>query len=143
MLSPQQERFCQNLEVKRMSQYEAYKDAYPASRKWNRETVDVNASKLANKDKILLRRKELRDAENENIRLEAKWTREDAYKALKWLIDTAKAETEAKGALTSPCVSATTGAVKELNAIFAVDANENKKGVLEDILDAVRGATDD
>lgn len=143
MLTPQQERFCNNLEIKRMTQRAAYIDAYPKSAKWSPGTVDVKASNLANSDKILVRRKELRDAETADIKSEAKWTREDAFRELKWMLDKAKEETEREQGLSGPCVSAITNAVKELNTIYAVMEKSDGKGVLEDILDAVRGVGND
>lgn len=143
MLTPKQERFCQNLEVKKMSQRAAYRDAFPASKKWNDNSVDVKACTLANEDKIMLRREELRNEENAAIKEEAKWTREDAFNNLNWLIDKAKKEAEDKGEITSPIVSAITNSVKELNTIYAVMDKAGGKGVLEDILTAVRGISDD
>ena len=143
MLTPKEERFCQNIEVKRMSQYEAYLDAYPASQKWKRATVDVKASQLAKLGKILIRRKELREEQADIISAEAKWTREDAYNNLAWLINKAKEEAEASGELTSPCVSALINSVKEMNAIFSINGTDKNKGSLADILDAVKGVSDD
>ena len=143
MLTPKEEKFCQNVEVKRMSQYEAYLDAYPVSKKWKRATVDVKASQLANLDKIMIRRKELRQEQADIISEEAKWTREDAFNNLQWLIDKAKTEAEYTGELTSPVVSALLNSVKELNNIFSVNGAASNKGSLEDILNAVKGVSDD
>ena len=140
MLTAKQERFCQNLETKKMSQRAAYIDAYPAAKNWTPGSVDVKACNLANEDKILLRRKEIRQEQNDDIKKEAKWTRNDAHKKLTKLIDFAEKEMESKGELSAPVVSAILNATKELNAIFAVGEEEsNGKGVLEDILAAVRG----
>lgn len=143
MLTPNQEKFCNNLEIKKMTQRAAYIDAYPKAAEWKPESVDVKASNLANDDKILLRRKELREEQTAVIREEAKWTRDDAFMALKWMMDKAREETERKGELTGPCVSAITNATKELNTIYAVMEKTEGRGVLEDILSAVRGVTDD
>ena len=143
MLTPKEEKFCQNVEVKRMSQYEAYLDAYPASKKWQRATVDVKASQLAKLDKIMVRRKELRQEQADIISDEAKWTREDAFNNLQWLIEKAKTEAEYTGELTSPVVSALLNSIKELNNIFAINGTTNSKGVLDDILNAVKGVSDD
>ena len=74
---------------------------------------------------------------------EAKWTRDDAFQTLNWLIEKAKQEVETKGEITSPCVSAITSAAKELNTIFNVGSETKGKGVLEDILSAVRGIDND
>lgn len=144
MLTAKQERFCQNLETKKMSQRAAYIDAYPAAESWKAGTVDVKACELANNDKILVRRKEIRQEQNDDIKKEAKWTRDKAHKTLTNLIDFAESEMESKGELSAPVVSAILNATKELNAIFAVGEEEsNGKGVLEDILAAVRGIDND
>lgn len=59
MLSPQQEKFClAYLEAESAS--EAYRIAYPTSRKWKDNAVHVNASKLLADARIMLRIKELR-----------------------------------------------------------------------------------
>ena len=143
MLTPKQEAFCQYIEIEKLSQYEAYTKAYPVSKTWKRASVDTNASELANSAKILRRRKELRDKVEQDARQEAKWTREDAFKSLNWLISKAKQEIEEKGETTSPAVSAVISSVKELNTIYAVADKSEGGGVLEDILDAVRGLDND
>lgn len=143
MLTPKQERFCQNLEVKRMSQRDAYIDAYPNAQKWNDNSVDVEACKLANDTKILLRREELRQEQGKQIAQEAKWTRQDAFKTLNKLIAKAEEEIETRGEMASPNVSAIINAVKELNTIYAVAEKSEGGGVLDDILQAVRGINND
>ena len=143
MLTPKQERFCQNLEVKRMSQRDAYIDAYPSAEKWNDNAVDVEACKLANDTKILLRREEIRNEEAEKIAKEAKWTRDQARKELQWLMDKAKEEITIRQEMSGPNVSALINAVKELNNIYAVAEKTEGGGVLEDILHAVRGINND
>lgn len=143
MLTPKQEDFCKYIEIEKLSQYEAYMRAYPTARKWKRESVDAKASELANDDKILLRRKELRDKLEKDALKDAKWTREKAFGNLSWLLEKAKQEIEEKGEITSPVVSAFISSVKELNAIYAVSDKAEGKGVLEDILDAVRGLDND
>lgn len=69
---------------------------------------------------------------------EAKWTRDDAFKTLNWLIEKAKQEVETKGEITSPCVSAITSAAKELNAIFAV-AEEKTETANDGFIEALNG----
>lgn len=59
-LTPEQEKFVQEL-IKRKSQREAYRAAYPGSRKWLDKTVDERASRLFNKDKVNARYWELHD----------------------------------------------------------------------------------
>ena len=126
MLTPKQERFCQNLEVKRVSQRAAYMDAYPKSKEWKPSTVDENACRLANNNKILARRKEIAKEEAERIAKEAAWTRQDALKELKKLIDRANNEMDATETMSGPNVSAIINAVKELNGIFDVMAEKTE-----------------
>lgn len=142
-LTAKQEQFCVNIEVKKMSQRAAYLDAYPNSKKWNDNTLSVNASQLAKNTKIVLRCKELRGEQLDEIKQEAKWTREDAHKHLTWLIERAKREIEEKGEISSPLVTAIISSIKELNVIFAVGEKTDGGGVLEDILNAVRGIDND
>lgn len=142
-LTPKQEQYCRNREIKKMSQRKAYLDAYPNAAEWKLSSVDEAACRLEKESKITARLQELRDKETEEMQREAKWTREDAFDALKWMLDNAKKEVTEKGEFTGPCVSAITNATKELNVIFAVGTETKGKGVLEDILDAVRGASDD
>lgn len=143
MLTPKQERFCQNLEVKRMSQRAAYIDAYPKAEDWKPSTVDEKACILANNDKIMARRIELRQEQSDQIAKEAQWTRQDAFTTLNRLITKAEEEIETRGEMASPNVSAIINAVKELNTIYAVAEKTDGKGVLEDILNAVRGVNND
>jgi hypothetical protein len=144
MLTAAEELFCQCLEVKKMTQYAAYLEAYPHRAKCKRNTIDKRASELANNGKILGRRKELRKIQEDIIQQEATWTRDNAYQELKWLIDEAKKEVQAKGEFSGPCVSAITNGIKELNTIYSVgEKKENGGGVLEDILSAVRGISND
>ena len=143
MLTAKQERFCQNLEARKMSQRAAYLDAYPASKKWTASSVDVKACNLAKEDKILLRREEIRNEQNDIIKAEAKWTRDKAYKTLTDLIEKAQSECEIKEELTSACVSAIINATKELNTIYAVGEKTEGSGMIEDILQAVRGIGND
>lgn len=143
MLTPNEEKFCINIEINKMSQYAAYMDAYPKAKTWKRSTVDENASRLANKDKILARRKELRAGLTEDAMKEAKWTRQNAFDNLTWLIDAAKNEMQNKGEISSAGVSAIINATKELNTIYAVMETKDGEGVMEEILKAVRGVNYD
>ena len=143
MLTPKQEQYCKNLEIKKMSQRAAYLDAYPKAKEWKMSTVDENACRLANDSKILARRKEIRDEEKDKMSQEAAWTRKDAYNELKKLIERANAEMDDKEEMSSPHVSAIINAVKELNNIYAVGEKAESGGVLGDILQAVRGITND
>lgn len=143
MLTARQEKFCQNLEIKKMSQRQAYIDAYPTAKNWKPKTVDEAACRLVNENcKIVARLEELRAEIKEDIKQEAKWTRQDAHSNLTWLIERAKEEIAA-GEMSGPCVSAIINSTKELNAIFGVGESNAGSGVLEDILSAVRGISDD
>jgi hypothetical protein len=90
-------------------------------------TVDENACRLANDSKILARREELRQEQSKQIALEAKWTRQDAFKTLNKLIAKAEEEIETRGEMSSPNVSAIINAVKELNEIYEVTAETTEK----------------
>jgi hypothetical protein len=59
-LTAKQEKFAQEL-AKGKSQYQAYITAYPNQADNTRETVDANASKLANSTKIVTRVDKLRE----------------------------------------------------------------------------------
>ncbi|WP_434130698.1 terminase small subunit [Methylocaldum sp. GT1BB] len=60
-LTPQQERFVQEiLQNPEISQSEAYRRAYPLSRKWAEKTVWEKASVLAANDKVKARLRDLR-----------------------------------------------------------------------------------
>ena len=52
------EKYCQ-ARAGGKTQRQAYLEAYPRSKRWKPETVDVNACKLEKDDKVLLRLKEL------------------------------------------------------------------------------------
>lgn len=122
MLTPKQERYCKNRALKDMSQRKAYRDAYPASKKWGDRTVDVKACELESDNNIMVRIKELKDEQTALIHKENKWTRDNTLSELKWLIDKAKEEIERTGEMTGANVSAITNSVKELDAIFEVMA---------------------
>lgn len=134
MLTPKQERFCQNLEVKRMSQRDAYIDAYPKAKDWKPSSIDEVACRLANDIKIVSRREELRQEQSSQIAKEAKWTRQDAFKTLNKLITKAEEEIETNDGMSGPNVSAIINAVKELNSIYEVTAEKTeteKDGFIE------------
>lgn len=145
MLTAKQERYCQNRAIKKMTQRQAYIEAYPKAKNWAPESVDSVACRMESENlKVLSRIKELQAEEKAKVQKEAKWTRDDAHKKLTRLIDFAENEMVTKGELSAPVVSAILNATKELNTIFAVGDEEGKgKGVLEDILDAVRGVDND
>lgn len=139
MLTPKQELFCQNLEVKRMSQRVAYIDAYPKAKDWKPSTVDEKACILANKDKIMTRRKELREEQSRQIAEEASWTRKDALEELKKLINRANEEMGTAEKISMPCVKAIVEAVKELNGIYDVKAETPDEQENDGFIDALNG----
>lgn len=146
MLTPKQERFCQNLEVKRMSQRKAYIDAYPKAKDWKPSTVDEYACRLANSNKIITRREELRQEQGEIIAQEAAWTRKDAFETLNKLIAKAEEEINIRGEMSSPNVSAIINAVKELNNIYEVSAEKAEAandGFIEALSGQAKGVWDD
>lgn len=142
MLTPNQQEYCRQRAIKRLSQRKAYYKAYP-NFKGSPKTADEKACNLEATDKIRARIKELEDKETERISNEAAWTREDARKKLTWLIEKAEEEIEAQPVMNSPAVSALINSVKELNTIYAVGEKTDSGGVLEDILSAVRGIDND
>lgn len=142
MLTPQQEIYCINRALKKMTQREAYREAYPKA-KCKDKGIDERASRLEAQSKISARITELMTEEKEHIQEEAKWTRQNAYNDLQWLITKAKEEIETRGEMSGPNVSALINAVKELNTIFAVGEKSEGGGVLDDILNAVRGINND
>lgn len=81
MLTPKQEKFIQGI-VSGKSQRQAYKDAYNV-KKMKDETIDVQASKLFNNDKVSIRYKELM----EKLESEAIMT---AQERMKWLTEVIK-----------------------------------------------------
>ena len=143
MLTPKQEQYCKNRALKKMSQRKAYIDAFPSAKEWKPETVDTKACNLEAENKILARIKELQDELKEDILKEAAWTRQDALKELKKLIDRANDEMDITETMSGPNVSAIINAVKELNTIYAVAEKTEGGGVLDDILQAVRGISND
>lgn len=60
--SKQQEKACQELVLNGLSQSDAYRAAYPKSRKWKAEAVYAASSKLFASDKVRIRVEELRSS---------------------------------------------------------------------------------
>lgn len=134
MLTPKEEQYCKNRAIKKMSQRQAYIDAYPNATKWKANTIDARACELEAESKITVRIKELQDELKEEMLKEAAWTRQDALNELKALIDRAKKEMDETGSMSGPNVSAIVNSVKELNAIYEVTAEKteaNNDGFIE------------
>lgn len=81
-LTSKQEKFVQGV-ISGLSQREAYRQAYPSSIKWTDNAVDVNACKLLNNAKVLLRYNELRDRLVKEAEDECIVTAKDVLRELK------------------------------------------------------------
>jgi len=108
-ITPQQEVFCQS--VANGSNYsDAYREAYPRSKKWKDKSINENSSKLY--AKVSPRIKEIQaEIANKNL-----WTREKSVSALKKIV-----ESEEEFAKPNDIISA----VKELNSMHGF--NDPKK----------------
>ncbi len=65
-LTQKQENFIVNIHSG-MSQYEAYLSAYPSAKKWKRECVDIEGSKLMKNPKVVLRYEKLKEKVAEKV----------------------------------------------------------------------------
>jgi hypothetical protein len=127
MLTPKQEQYCKNRAILKMSQRKAYIDAFPSAKEWKLETVDTKGCNLEAEDTILARIKELQDEIKAEMMQQAEWTRKDALKELKSLIDRANREMDETNSMSGPNVSAIVNAVKELNSIYEVTAETTER----------------
>lgn len=91
MLTPKREKFVQNL-ISGMSQREAYKNAYDASRMKD-ATIDRRASELSQNGEIRARLAELQA----EFTKRALYTREQAVEDLRWVQDNARDDIENNG----------------------------------------------
>lgn len=114
MLSPKQERFVHGL-VMGLSQRKAFIDAGYSTKYKSVKNIDCEASRLFNKPKVYARYQELM---NEHAK-KALWTRDDAVKTLKWLINKSidSVNKNDKGYIRQATSNAILGAVKELNEL--------------------------
>lgn len=91
-LTPKQELFVQGI-IAGLSQRQAYRKAFPNSKKWKDSTVDVKASELLQTGKVLVRyRVLLKQFSNMSL-----WSREQAFNEYEWLKNKAKASIEQEG----------------------------------------------
>lgn len=88
-MTPKQEAYC-NARARGLSQRKAYREAYPASEKWQDETVDKRASELERNGEVLGRLREIQGAAAD----EAKVTRSQV---IDMLADVAKGAAAAAG----------------------------------------------
>ena len=122
-LTPKQEKFCQEI-AKGKSQYEAYITAYPKAKEWNRDGVDVQANKLMNNIKIVLRLNQLRQPEEEKV----KWTRQRALKTINKMLERNEMDMERKDQIYNEMMAQKLQELQEWIAIKNVP-NVDIKGV--------------
>lgn len=68
MLTPKQEAYCL-ARCRGLTQRQAYREAYPASRKWHEGTVDSRASELEHDSEVLGRLSQLRESAAKEARI--------------------------------------------------------------------------
>lgn len=88
-LTSKQEKFCQEI-ASGKTQYEAYINAYPNSKEWERNAVDCNASKLLQNTKIIHRLEELRKQMNKKV----VWNRTRALNEINYVLEMHKKDME-------------------------------------------------
>ena len=142
MLTSKQENYCKNRAIEEMTQKDAYIHAYNTEN-MSEASIYVAASRLEANANIALRIKELEGEKTADILKEKKWTRDNAYTELTWLIEQAKNEIKNTNSVSGSVATAIINSVKELNGIYAVAEKTEGGGVLEDILQAVRGIDND
>ena len=91
-LTPKQELFVQGI-ISGLSQRQAYRQAYPSSKKWLDSSVDSKAAVLLQNVKVLSRYRELLK-QFSNMSL---WSREQAFNEYEWLKNKARASIERDG----------------------------------------------
>lgn len=113
MLTEKQELYVQNL-IKGMSQREAYRNAYPKSKKWKDSSVDSRASNLLKIDKVLTRFQELKKEKAEDRRQKNLWSYEESVKGLMWIMQQSQIDIKERG-FRQANSTAFINALKELN----------------------------
>ena len=88
-LSSQQEKFVEGI-LEGKTQYQAYIDAYPRAKNWQRNSVDCNASQLMEDTKIKQRLLELGWREKKKI----EWTRNKALETINYVMEMNKKDLE-------------------------------------------------
>lgn len=91
-ITPKQELFVQGI-IAGLSQRQAYRQAFLASKKWKDSAVDSAASRLLQNSKVLARYRELLK-QFSNMSL---WAREQAFNEYEWLKNKARASIEIEG----------------------------------------------
>lgn len=92
-LTSAQEKFIQEL-IKGSTQRAAYKKAYPKRRNWKDGSIDCEASKLFKKPQIRQRYDELLQKFRSREEEKSRWSREEAIKTLRFVVDKNKQEIE-------------------------------------------------
>ncbi len=155
-ITPKQELFVQGI-ISGLSQRQAYRQAFPTSKKWKDSTVDVKASELLQNGKVLVRYRELLK-QFSNMSL---WSREQAFNEYEWLKNKARSSIENDGvrqANSNAFLSALDGmnnmAWKDLELTdekirqeiellkIKIESNQGSKSdtsLMESLLDAVKG----
>lgn len=139
MLTPKREKFVQNL-ISGMSQREAYRNAYDASRMKD-ATIDRRASELAQNGEIRARLTELQAEFTER----ALYTREQAVKDLRWIQGNARDDIELNG-LNKANAPAFLNATKQLTDLCGLNVQKLEiSGVdkeiskLDDLISQING----
>lgn len=124
VLTTKEEKYVQGL-VAGLSQRKSYREAYPNSTKWKDSTVDVKASALLKKDKVLVRYNELM---NEH-KAKALWTREQAINDLIWLKEQSKLsiERDDEGYVRQGTSTAFVNTIQELNKLEGLYPSEKQE----------------
>ena len=91
-LTPKQELFVQGI-ITGLSQRQAYRKAYPSSKKWLDSSVDSKATVLLQNVKVLSRYRELL----KQFSSMSLWAREQAFNEYEWLKNKARASIEVEG----------------------------------------------
>ena len=92
-MSETSEKYVQEL-LKGKTQRQAYMKAYPHSKQWKETSVDASASTLFNIDKVKTRYNTLLEKFRASEQEKSRWTREEAIRTLKYVIDKNKQDVE-------------------------------------------------
>lgn len=88
-LTSKQEKFCEEI-AKGKTQYESYIIAYPKAKKWNRNSVDREASILIQNPKIIQRVNQLRKSTEKKVI----WNRTRALQEINYVLEKHKEDVE-------------------------------------------------
>ncbi len=132
-LSGQQRRFAEEVAGGRQPE-QAYLAAFPNSRRWKPETVELRAARLLAKPEVAALVAALQAGPGGWF-----WDKAKSGATLQWLIGQARRQAEADGGLTGPVVTAVMSAVKELNQLHHVYAGSSEDGQLERLIAGLQG----